>query len=461
MRYLLILLLATMTSIASQASLLDDTWALWSLPPATASLYSRWTTTGSGYWSGVGNWSSGIPTNTDDTADFSTVNITANSIITNDYQHSIGNMVFGDTTPSHTWTLRGSNIILAASSGTSTITVSNQTTTIETPLEGSVSLVKAGGGTLVLAGSNTFAGSVTLGVGTLTAQGANSLGGSNIVLLGSAATASSNLLLQSTSANITNNISITTNGTGSVTLTTSSGSGQFTGNIKLERDVNLLAANNVNWATLGGITGTGNVTIVAGSGWAVQLGSVNGGGMANSWVGNLTVDLNGVLVIASGWSHAISTLPDTAIVTNNGTINYSKGANNETVGAMAGKGLLNLSGGTWTVGGGDKSGSYSGVIALAGGLIKIGTGTQTLTATNTYSGGTIVSNGVLSASSYRSIPTNGYLKIVSPATVDLRFTVTNRVTAFWTNGVQLATGTYGSNEIPAYITGGGYIYTIP
>ena len=39
--------------------------------------------------------------------------------------------------------------------------------------------------------------------------------------------------------------------------------------------------------------------------------------------------------------------------------------------------------------------SFGGVISGTGGLIKIGTGTMTLTGTNTYSGGTLVSAGML------------------------------------------------------------------
>ena len=55
-----------------------------------------------------------------------------------------------------------------------------------------------------------------------------------------------------------------------------------------------------------------------------------------------------------------------------------------------------------TLGNGDASASYFGLISGGGGgiaLVKIGTGTQTLAGINTYAGGTILSNGVLSVSS--------------------------------------------------------------
>ena len=61
---------------------------------------------------------------------------------------------------------------------------------------------------------------------------------------------------------------------------------------------------------------------------------------------------------------------------------------------------------TLTLGNGDASANFAGVIAgtypgIA--LVKIGTGTQTLSGVNTYAGGTILSNGVLSVSSLSNI----------------------------------------------------------
>jgi autotransporter-associated beta strand protein len=61
---------------------------------------------------------------------------------------------------------------------------------------------------------------------------------------------------------------------------------------------------------------------------------------------------------------------------------------------------------TVTLGNGDASASYSGVISGGGSgiaLVKVGTGTQTLSGANTYAGGTTLSNGVLSVSSLSNI----------------------------------------------------------
>jgi autotransporter-associated beta strand protein len=70
-------------------------------------------------------------------------------------------------------------------------------------------------------------------------------------------------------------------------------------------------------------------------------------------------------------------------------------------------GIVNSSWGaatTLTLGNGAASASYSGSIQSATlGLIKVGTGTQTLTGINSYGNGTTLSNGVLSVSSLSNI----------------------------------------------------------
>ncbi|MFO1491994.1 MAG: autotransporter-associated beta strand repeat-containing protein [Kiritimatiellia bacterium] len=91
---------------------------------------------------------------------------------------------------------------------------------------------------------------------------------------------------------------------------------------------------------------------------------------------------------------------------NQGGLNVSANAyfdlrnNNVTVGALTGAGSVYDNGftNTLTVGAGNASGSYSGSIGLGGTtvvLTKTGTGTQTLTGNNVYSGATTVGGGTL------------------------------------------------------------------
>ncbi|MCA0276720.1 MAG: autotransporter domain-containing protein [Proteobacteria bacterium] len=69
---------------------------------------------------------------------------------------------------------------------------------------------------------------------------------------------------------------------------------------------------------------------------------------------------------------------------------------NQVIGSLAGAGAVDLGTATLTTGNDNKSTTFSGVISGAGKLVKTGSGTQTLTGTNLYSGGTNVDAGTLS-----------------------------------------------------------------
>ncbi|HEX7260336.1 MAG TPA: putative Ig domain-containing protein, partial [Luteolibacter sp.] len=93
-----------------------------------------WINTAGGSWSTGTHWSGGhVAGGTGKTADFSTLDLAANATVTLDSSLTIGNMTFGDTTPSHHWTLSsgsGGALALDVATGTPTITVNNQTTTL-------------------------------------------------------------------------------------------------------------------------------------------------------------------------------------------------------------------------------------------------------------------------------------------------------------------------------------------
>ncbi|MDB5327573.1 MAG: hypothetical protein JWM57_3142 [Phycisphaerales bacterium] len=141
--------------------------------PGTAALAisGTWSNTATGgSWGTAGNWFSGnVADGSGSTADFSALNLTADNTVNMSVSRTIGNLVFGDTTPSHDWTLLGNGFSLgmAVASGTPQITVNNQTTYLRTVLTGSQGLAKAGAGTLLLNGANVYAGGTTVNQGTL------------------------------------------------------------------------------------------------------------------------------------------------------------------------------------------------------------------------------------------------------------------------------------------------------
>ncbi|MES2308426.1 MAG: hypothetical protein V4507_06155 [Verrucomicrobiota bacterium] len=157
-----------------------------------------WSTAGSGNWNTAANWSGGIIANgTDAIADFSQVNIGANSTITQDLTGlTVGTLKMGDTTPSHSWTMTSGSIALATSSGAPTINVVNPTQAFSliSTVTGTQGLTKIGSGTFYLSGTanNTFTGTVTVTTGTLVlnkSAGINATASTSIAVgLGSALT---------------------------------------------------------------------------------------------------------------------------------------------------------------------------------------------------------------------------------------------------------------------------------
>ena len=140
-----------------------------------------WITAGGGTWTAAGNWAAGLLGNgATVTADFSTLDLTANATVTLDGARTLGNLVFGDTSPSHAWTLAsGSGGPLTLDNGTNqpVLTVNNPTTTtISAVVAGSNGFIKAGAGTLILTNANTYTGTTAVGAGTLNIGGGGAAG---------------------------------------------------------------------------------------------------------------------------------------------------------------------------------------------------------------------------------------------------------------------------------------------
>ena len=177
-------------------------------------------TTSGGLWSASANWSgSTVADVSGSTADFSTINITADNTVHMDASHTLTALLFGDTDTSTAagWTLddnssSGANILTLAGT-TPSITVNalgtSKSATISAVIAGSTAWSKAGAGTLVLSGANTFNSATTIGAGTL------SVGTLNYVASGTLSpTTSSSLGVPSSAANGTIYIgSSTTTGT--------------------------------------------------------------------------------------------------------------------------------------------------------------------------------------------------------------------------------------------------------
>ena len=204
-------------------------------------------------------------------------------------------------------------------------------------------------------------------------------------------------------------------------------------------NLNRSAAGLANRNKIGGlISGTGTINInnavsgIAG-GWTTFNSAVNG---LKDFTGILNVN-SGVLAMdatAGAWTNSTPTVN----VASGGLLGI-RAQSNVTVSSLNGAGDVgnfHNSTQTLTVGSANGSGSFSGVIhgnntaaatdgALECGfvnLVKIGTGTQTLSGVNTYAGTTTINGGTLALSGAGSISASSAVTIASGAVLDVSAT---------------------------------------
>jgi autotransporter-associated beta strand protein len=130
------------------------------------------------------------------------------------------------------------------------------------------------------------------------------------------------------------------------------------------------------------------------------MATINNGGSGtiiftdSSTGGNPTINNNNLVDFfgtSTGGNAAITNEIASAVVDFSGSTNP-----NLSVGSLAGPGSFVLGPRPLTVGSNNLSTEVSGVISGAGGsLIKVGTGTLTLTGANTYTGDTAINGGIL------------------------------------------------------------------
>ena len=150
---------------------------------SSASLSCTWTNKSGGSWLVPLNWSClAIPHGVSATADFSTLSLNNDVMVTLDSDPLVGYLLFDDqNSTKHNWTINpgspaSSSLTLAVSNGSPVITVGSATTTISAVVAGTSGLAKSGPGTLLLSGNNTFSGTVNINQGPLWVKHSNALG---------------------------------------------------------------------------------------------------------------------------------------------------------------------------------------------------------------------------------------------------------------------------------------------
>jgi len=402
----------------------------------SADIYAtpRWTSTASGTWDTAANWLvNTVATGSGVTADFSTLDITADTTVSLATARTIGTLIFGDTatgtaagwivdnnaTPANTLTLAGTTptINVGALGGTSTVTIG-------AVIAGTSGLTKTGNGTLVLTNANTYTGNTFINAGVLNIT-------TNLALGDAANT--SNAVSSGATLQLAGGVAVGSARTLSLagTLESVSGDNQYGGVIqavaggaaKIQCDAGTLTLTN----TIQRNTGSPNLSF-AGAGSTVVNGPIASLGLAsaltidapggtvtfagnNGLLGNLTLTAGTFNLNSSG---AIGSDARNSFAINGGTIdNTSAGPVTESVtlnsgitigGNFAFTGTKDLNLGTSTVNLGTATRTltinggtltFGGAVTNTGGITKAGVGTLTLTGANTYTGDTTISAGTL------------------------------------------------------------------
>jgi autotransporter-associated beta strand protein len=264
-------------------------------------------------------------------------------------------------------------------------------------------IIKTGGGRLHLSGANTYAGTTTVNDGTLALfnpSGLGSPGQGTVVNLGA-----------SLSVN-----GVTVNGEpvtlAGGTFESAAGINSWAGNIQLNNNCLFTTAENTTLNLSAVISGNGSLTKSA------EGTLILSGASANTYSGVTTVNdgtlllsktsgnaIPGPLVIGSGPGNSapdvvqidapqqISMISEIT-VSDPGVLIVNS---SDSIAALSGDGrvVLGNPAATLSVGHGNTSTTFSGLISGVGALIKAGTGSFTLSANNTYTGQTQVDDGVL------------------------------------------------------------------
>ncbi|MBI5771329.1 MAG: autotransporter-associated beta strand repeat-containing protein [Verrucomicrobia bacterium] len=448
------------------AQIIDRGGGIYEVVPATGTA-STWAVDANGNWSTTTNWNpNGTPNGIGATANFAGA-ITAARTVTQDVAGAtVGYVNF---TNASNYTLAGANrltmdvtggnaqinvsgggahsintgltlndhlIINQNSAGTFTLGATNSitgtnrnvtvngagnTTITGTLTTGTGTLTKNNDGTLTLASGSTFTGATTINGGTVSLAADTALGTAP-----GAATAAQLTLNGGTLRN-----------TASMTLATNRGTtlGAAGGTFETAGGTTLTYAGVIAGTSGGALNKTGAGTLLL-SGASTYNGATNiTAGTLQVSGSNTVLSTGTALTVAAGATFDLT----------------SRGA---TVGSLAGAGTVTKTSGTtnrtFALGGDNTSTTFSGNILKAGGtgtlaLTKNGTGTLTLSGTNTYDAVTTINAGAINAQSNAAFGTSaGGVTVASGAAVELQNNITITGEALTLNGAGVTASPAGA-----------------
>ena len=353
----------------------------------------------------------------------------------------------------------GNNTTTGSLSLSSAITLSNATATLAfnrsnavvqgtdfaTVISGTGIVSQIGSSSLTLNGANTYSGGTRVSSGTLTAGSATAFGTGTLTVNGGALDSSvASLAMTANNVQVWNtNFAFTgTNslnlGTGTVSLGSTAG--------------NRMVTANASTLTIGGIISNGTATGLTKAGGGTMILSGNNAYTGTTGINAGTLQANHASALGNGGN----------ITFGGGTLQFSSVFHNAT--AAWGARIVS-SGSAVTLDTNGQNVTVSGNIdsTNTGGLTKSGTGVLTLTGSNTYSGGTIVNAGEVTATGSSALgATTGTLAVNNQNTgagtaVVLNLSTTAATTTGSLSGT-LANPVSGINT--ATINNGGQLFTV-
>ncbi|MEO5714374.1 MAG: autotransporter-associated beta strand repeat-containing protein, partial [Luteolibacter sp.] len=415
----------TLKAFAFAAGFLDGNTASASYETLSNSSFV-WANTAGGSWPVNGNWvGNAFANGTDVTARFDTLNVTADAAVTLDGARTLGGIRFADTTPSHNWTLNtgsGGPLTLAVTSGNPVISVSNQTTTLNTVLAGNQGLVKTGAGTLTLGAANTLTGTIIISQGRLALNSNTALPASANVVIGDANSGATapNLYL---GTQLTPTIATLTVGSGvaGAKLHTSGWAPTISGVTTLNSALTIQQYDggyvHTGLQNAGRITGpgagAGNDTLIFNYGGSQNFFWQASNAAANDFTGNIRVTGAPGTMNAQGGANGPNNIviPDSAMVTiDSGCVfrwnNFANNAVVETFDGLSGAGSMNrnTSGGlisslSLTINASNAANegnrNFTGGLSSLDSFTFTGAGTQVFGGANSYTCPTTINGGTL------------------------------------------------------------------
>lgn len=333
-----------------------------------------------------------------------------------------------------TLALSGSGSIADSSSvadnGTLDISATTSGASIKSLSGASTGSVTLGAKNLTLtAAADTFAGAIGGTGGLAVTAGTETLSGAN-TYTGATAISSGATLALSGSGSVAASSGVTDNGTLDISGTTNGASitslsGSSSGSVVL--GAKTLTLSNALGDFAGVIGGTGDLTLSGG------LQKLSG---ANTYTGATTVS-GGILRAGAANAFSSGSAVTVASAGRLDLYNY-----NQTIASLAGAGNTTLGSGSLTTGGNNASTAYSGNISGSGDVTKVGSGTWTLSGTNSNLGNVTINGGTLALNSTSAVNSNNILNLTSGTTVNFATSGTTYIGAMFNNGGTVNGGSY-------------------